>query len=55
MIESIRGDNMFLYDEKPKEKSLFVTIPSKIQYNFAFLNNITELLEQVEKSSYEKY
>ena len=45
---------MFLYDENPKEKSLFVTIPSKIQYNFAFLNNITELLEQVEKSSYEK-
>lgn len=42
---------MFLYDERPKEKSLFVTIPSKIQYNFAFLNNITELLEQVEKSS----
>lgn len=40
---------MFLYDENPKEKSLFVTIPSKIQYNFAFLNNITELLEQVEK------
>lgn len=54
MIKSIGGDNMFLYDERPKEKSLFVTIPSKIQYNFAFLNNITELLEQVEKSSYEK-
>ncbi|MFR4457412.1 MAG: hypothetical protein ACLT5U_05375 [Mediterraneibacter gnavus] len=45
---------MFLYDKKPKENSLFVKIPSKIQYNFAFLNNITELLEQVEKSGCEK-
>ena len=45
---------MFLYDKKPKEKSLFVKIPSKIRYNFAFLNSITELLEQVEKSGCEK-
>ncbi len=39
---------MFLYDEDSKK--LFVTIPSKLQYNFNFLNNITELMDKVNRS-----
>lgn len=41
---------MFLYNTD-KEKQLFVTLPSKIEYNFEFLNSITELMENVECSN----
>lgn len=45
---------MFSYNNNSKEKSLFVTLPSEIKYNFKFLNSITELMERVENSECKK-
>lgn len=45
---------MFSYNKNPKERKLFVSMPSEIRYNFTFLNSITELMEKVELSQCDK-
>lgn len=41
---------MFLYNKNLKEGKFFVSMPSKIRYNFTFLNSITGLMKEVELS-----
>lgn len=45
---------MFSYNYNSKEGKLFVSVPEKINYNFAFLNSITELMEKAKQSSCQK-
>ncbi len=41
---------MFTYNINFGDGSFFVVIPSEVRYDFTFLNDITELMEKVEKS-----
>ena len=45
---------MFLYNEDIEEEKLVISIPSKVQYDFTFLNNTTEMMKKVEQSQYKK-
>lgn len=46
-----QGEKVFSYNNNPKAERLFITITEDIKYNFAFLNNVTELMKKVESSN----
>ena len=45
---------MFSYNDNLDEKKLYISMPSKIRYNFIFLNEITNLMKTVEQSGCNK-